>query len=197
MSTKRRAAKALSTILAAVLFTAACGSSPSAEEYFSGAQQASITYDEATDEIFDSYRAAVEDALLDFQARTADAETTTVIEETAALLERTVTEVTRAFELAGEELDAFITAMDDLDPPGDLAEQHETAVGALRRSSDAIPDLIQAFTTVQSLDEIAGAINGSGFGDAQPRVEAACRDLQDAADAAGITADLRCGDDDE
>lgn len=195
MSTKRRAAKALSTVLVAALTTAACGSGAAAEEYFAGAEQAAISYDQATNEIFDSYRAAVQDALLDFQVRTADADTTTVIEETAALLERTVAEVKKAFELAREELDAFIAAMRELDPPDDLDQLHETAVGALQRSSDAIPDLLQAFTTVQSLDDITAAINGSAFGDTQPRVDAACLDLQGAADGAGIEADLRCGDD--
>jgi hypothetical protein len=80
-----------------------------------------------------------------------------------------------------------------LEPPSDVEPAHETAVAALQRSLDAIPGLVSAFSSIQSLDDISAAINGSAFGDAQPRVTAACQELQRLATEEGVSADLRCG----
>lgn len=163
------------------------------EEYFAGAERASVAYDDTTGAIFDAYRSAVADALAEFQDRTADAETSTIIDETAVLLEVTVSEVTKAFEQAEGALDEFIAEMSSLDPPDEVASAHDTAVAALQRSRDSIPELIDSFAVAQSLDDISAAINGSTFGDTQPRVDAACRELERLAVDAGLTTDLRCG----
>lgn len=187
------AAMALITLVAA-----SCGDGRmGAGEYFAEVEQASAAYDQTTDEVFDLYRDIVADALRDFQTRTADADTTTLIDEMAILLEVTVTEVTSAFEQTEQALAVFVAALGALEPPADVQEAHDTALGALQRSLDAIPALKTSFATVQSLDDISAAINGSAFGDTQPRVTGACLELQRLASEGGVTADLRCGADDE
>ncbi len=182
--------------VAIVFVLSACGGGVSAEDYFAEAEQAAAVYDQTTDEIFDLYRTIVGDALLDFQVQTDGAETDKLVEETAKLLEVTRTEVISAFEQSGEAMSEFITALEELDPPAEAEVAHDEALAALRRSRDAVPDLLNSFVTVQSLDDISAAINASTFGDTQPRVTAACIELQQVADDAGIEADLRCGADD-
>lgn len=182
--------------VAVTVLVAACGGSLDAAEYFAELEEASAAYDETTDEIFDAYRTVVADALADFQVKTADADTATLIDETATLLDTTRTEVTSAFSQAQGAMSTFITSLEDLDPPAEAETAHDEALAALRRSRDAIPDLLNAFVAVQSLDDISAAINASTFGDTQPRVIAACLDLEGVAVEAGITVDLRCGSDD-
>ena len=105
------------------------------------------------------------DALADFGARTRDSDTATLVEERDRLLVTMVAEVT-----------------------------HDAALTAWQRLVDAIPDLIMTLEAVDSPDDFSVSINASAFGDAQPRVAAACADLEGLASALRLTADLQCGD---
>ncbi len=190
--------KPVTVVVAAALVLGACGGSGlSAEEYYASAEAAAINYDDTTDEIFSRYTTVVQEALVEFQDRTADADTSILVEQTAILLEVTIAEITSAFDQAGTALGDFVAVMAELEPPSDVAEAHDATVAALQRSHDAIPELVTSLRGAGSLGDISELINGSTFGDTQPRLTSACRELQGLAADMGVTADLRCGDEDD
>ena len=166
----------------------------SAEAYFEQATTAAAAYEQTTDQIFDAYGNIVTDALTDFGARARDSDTATLVEERDRLLVIMVTEVTSAYGQAAEALHVFIAAMNSLEPPEEVEVTHEAALAGWQRLVDAIPDLIMTLEAVDSPDDFSVSINASAFGDAQPRVAAACADLESMASALGLTADLQCGD---
>ncbi len=187
--------RVLSILAGLLLVAAACGDGRmSAEAYFAQATAAAAVYEQTTDEVFDRYGTVVGDALIDFEAHTRDSDTATLVEERDKLLETTVAELTLAYEQASEALHGFIAVMSGLEPPETVEMTHDVALGAWQRLVDTIPDLIAAIRTVDSPDDISVAINASAFGDAQPRVTAACANLQDVASGLGLTADLQCGE---
>jgi hypothetical protein len=98
------------------------------------------------------------------------------------------------FERGGDALESFVDTLNGLDPPEDVEAAHNEAVATLTRSLDAIPDLVGELRSADSQQEIDEAINGSDFGDVQPRVAAACVVLQEVAVTQRITVDLHCGD---
>lgn len=191
--------RSMMSAAAAVVLLAACGGGGmSPEEYYAAAEAAAVTYDDQTDAIFDGYREAVAAALEDFQERTSpDVETETLVEETARLLDITVAEITDAFEQAEVALQAFVSEFEELDPPSEIEDEHDEALAALQRSLDSIPDLIDALVEADSLASVSETINASSFGDTQPRLAAACRELEAAAAGFGVDADLRCGSDED
>ncbi len=185
-------------LVAVGLIASSCGDARlSAEEYFAGASAAAARYDQATDEIFDLYATAVADALLDFEVVTAGSDTATLVEAIDRLLDTTITEVTSAFEQVALELETFIKSLADLEPPERVESAHDVATAALTRSLDAIPDLVAALRGAEKLADISPTINGSSFGDTQPRVTAACLDLERIASDLGVAADLRCNEPDD
>lgn len=187
--------RALPILAGLLLVATACGDGRmSAEAYFEQATAAAAAYEQTTDEIFDAYGSVVTDAPTDFGARTRDSDTATLVEERDRLLVTMVAEVTSAYGQAAEALDVFIAAMSSLEPPEEVEVTHDAALTAWQRLVDAIPDLIMTLEAVDSPDDFSVSINASAFGDAQPRVAAACADLEGLASALGLTADLQCGD---
>ena len=180
-------------LLAVGLIASSCGDGRlSAEEYFAGASAAAARYDQATDEIFDLYTTATADALLDFEVVTAGSDTATLVEAIDRLLDTTISEVTSAFEEVALVLETFIMSLADLEPPQTVERAHDGATAALSRSLDAIPDLVAALRGAEKLADISSTINGSSFGDTQPRVIAGCLELEGLASDLGVAADLHC-----
>ena len=180
-------------LLGVALIVAGCGG-VSAEEYFQEVEQGATAYDLHTGRFFGEYSSAVNAALAQFQAATADVEPEERAEEAAKLLAITVTEITKAFEEAAVAVGAFLAILNGLDPPGDVEAEHAEAVTTLTRSRDAIPDLVVSLRGAENLQDVGALINASTFGDTQPRVAEACRGLQGAATDLGLTVDLHCSD---
>jgi hypothetical protein len=182
-------------LLATVVTIAACGSSAlTAGEYFEAVESSAAEYDAATDGFLDDYTAAVGPASIEFEANSVDADTATLAAEKAKFIDTLVSEMSLFFERGGDALESFVDTLNGLDPPEDVEAAHNEAVATLTRSLDAIPDLVGELRSADSQQEIDEAINGSDFGDVQPRVAAACVALQEVAVTQGITVDLHCGD---
>ena len=185
-------------LLVVGLVAPSCGDGRlSAEEYFAEVSAASARYDQATDEIFDLYSTAVEDALLDFGVVTAGSDTATLVEAVDRLLNTTISEVTSAFEQVALVLETFIMSLANLEPPQQVESAHDAVTAALSRSRDAIPELVAALRGAEKLADISSTINGSSFGDTQPRVIAACLELEGVASDLGVAADLHCDEPDD
>ena len=187
--------KVVAALVTLGVIVSSCGDGRlSVDEYYAEASTASAVYEQLSDENFDIYQAVVDDALLDFGVRTAGADTPTLVEETALLLEITTRELSAAFEQSGEDLGDFATTLGELVPPSSVEAAHDAAIAALQRSHAAIPDLVTAIRGASALQEIGGLITASTFGDTRPRVRATCIALETMAVGLGVTADLRCGE---
>ncbi len=90
--------RATVTVLLAVCAVSACGDGAlSPAEYFAEVERSAAAYDEATDSILDDYTAAIGLASIDFEAKTAGADTATLAEEKAILLDTLSSEMASFF----------------------------------------------------------------------------------------------------
>ena len=95
--------KVVAALVTLGVIVSSCGDGRlSVDEYYAEASTASAVYEQLSDENFDIYQAVVDDALLDFGVRTAGADTPTLVEETALLLEIITCELSAAFEQSGK-----------------------------------------------------------------------------------------------
>jgi len=83
-------------------------------------------------------------------------------------------------------------ALAALVPPPELASPHDALVSAYDVAVATLPDLLAQVTGADSFDAITRALAGSGYADVQPRIAAACHDLEEQLAATGQPADLRC-----
>ena len=182
---------------AAVLFLVAvsCSGTLSTGEYYAEIEGSVGTYDADTAEIFSVYRSAVQVGLEEFEQATAgdDLDSDMLAAATVDFRRVTVAEITQAFREVKSALDRYVLALDRLAPPSELETVHAEWVATLQRAEDAIPELITELRSAATLQAISGIINGSAFGDVQPRVVAACRKVEEAALVLDRLLDLKCG----
>ncbi len=96
------------------------------------------------------------------------------------------------FAAAADAVERYATDLAALDPPDALRPAHLELIAALESSISGLGVTLEALAAASTFDEIDAAIGGSTFNDAQYRVDAACRNLEEALAAADVPADLRC-----
>ena len=116
--------------------------------------------------------------------------------EGEALAEAAVDETARLaaalFAGIGDALDRYVQDLDALDAPSELETDHRAYVTALEASRSGIGPLVSDLAAAATFDDIDRAIASSGFSDAQPRVVAACTNLEQGIEERGPVVDLRC-----
>lgn len=184
---------------AMMLLVAACGgdSAMSMEDYFTAVEAESTRYDETTGDIANALSTQFTTAIEDYSAAAADADEATAAAGLESLTTSIVAATTASYELTGVELDQFITAMDDLEPPDEVSAEHDEAVAALRTSRAAIGPTIVALDQITSLEELETVLAGSDFADSRARLEASCTALEQAGVDNGVEVDLDCRGDDQ
>jgi len=110
----------------------------------------------------------------------------------AAALAETARLASMLFAGISDASDRYIADLDALDAPSSLEAEHRAYLDALAASREGTDALLSDLAAATTFDDIDRAIGSSGFSDAQPRVDAACRELQEAIQAQGPTVDLRC-----
>ena len=177
------------------LVAVSCSGTLSTGEYYAELEGSVGTYDADTAEIFGVYRSAVQVALDEFEQATTgdDLDSDMLAAATVDFRRATVTELTRTFGDVKSALDRYVRALDRLVPPAELETVHNEYVATLQRTEDAIPELITELRSATNLQAIGGIINASAFGDVQPRVVAACREVEEAALVLDRRLDLKCG----
>jgi len=96
------------------------------------------------------------------------------------------------FASLGDALDRYIRNLRELDPPAAVSVDHGDLIAALVVSREGISPILEALPTATTFDQIGRIIAGSGFADAQLRVEAACKTLERTIGSDGMEVDLRC-----
>jgi len=96
------------------------------------------------------------------------------------------------FAAVGDALGRYRGALIVLDPPDDVAAAHRDFLTAIDAVLAGLPELLDRLSAVTTFDDIDAAVNGSGYGDAQPRFSAACRALETALRDTGTAANVRC-----
>ena len=154
---------------------AACGDDGelSLEEYFQQVDQVGDDFDTRTEALEDAFPAA--------------------FEEPAA---------TRDLFNAGLPIFSdFVDAIDDIDPPAAVEDEHNEAVAAGQAFEERIEDLVNRLADVESASELEDLFTeleeDPEFTAAEERFEAACLSLQGIADANGIAVDLECEEEEE
>jgi hypothetical protein len=87
--------------------------------------------------------------------------------------------------------------MDGLEPPDDVAAEHDEAVAALRARRAAIDPTIVALDQITTLEELETVLAGSDFADSRARLEASCTALEQAGIDNGVEVDLDCHGDEQ
>ncbi len=177
-----------------MLLTAACGgdSALSIEDYFAAVETETARYDQATDDIANAFSTQLDIAFEDFSAAATDADEATAAAGLETLTTVAVNATRTSFELTAAELDQFISTMDALEPPDEVAAEHEEAIAALRASRAAIDPTIDAVNQITALADLEPVLAGSAFADSRVRLESSCTALEQAGRDNGVEVDLDC-----
>jgi len=161
----------LTPLIAMLLLFAACGDDndpASLEDYFGGLEAASVAYDEAAAPI-DAELNAPDDPLGDFK---------------------------RLIPGFLDNLDAFVDALERMEPPDLVAAEHTSTVEHGRMVQVALEGVIAELDAVGDLDELYAFYEGpamTAMAAVGEQFTDGCRELQSIADLEGIEVDLRCG----
>jgi len=116
--------------------------------------------------------------------------------EGEALADAAVSETARLasmmFAGISDATDRYIVGLDGLDATSSVETEHSAYVAALTASRQGTGDLLAALAGAATFEDIDRSIGSSGVRDAQPRVDATCRSLEQAIRALGPAVDLRC-----
>lgn len=178
----------LTALLAAFLvFLSACsGAEPTIDEYAPALQERAGAYADEVETLAEQnatdLNSAVNRLQNDLQG---EALLDAAVAETATLSSMLLAGI-------GDALDRYVRDLDEMPAPGSVADDHSSYVKALESSRSGVAPLLKTLATAKTFEQIDEAIAGSGFSDAQPRVEAACGILERAVESAGAVVDLRC-----
>lgn len=177
----------IATLTLVGAFCAACSSGGvPLDTYASGVEAGAAGYAHEIDDLRSRYLAELDDAVAGLQQSL----------EGAALVDAAVDETAgrsvALFASLGDALDRYIRDLENRDAPAVVSSEHEEFVDALISSRAGISPILEALPTATSFDEIDRVIAGSGFADAQLRVEAMCTTLERAIGRQGVVVDLRC-----
>jgi hypothetical protein len=182
-------------IVAVAVVVTACGGSDTlgVEEYFDAAGRLSADYQEERDELTVSYLGDLDAEITVLQRGVDESDAAAVEALSDEAFELTKAETAKLFASIGDALVRFGDGLGDLDPPVDVEPLHAELVRSVQLVAAGIPGLLDAVAEAESFDTLDSAIAGSVFNDAQPRLEGACRRLEDDASARGVPTDLSCG----
>lgn len=180
--------KRLSCLLigAGVFLTACTTAGVSIADYATAVEERAATYGAESDALREEHLATLEDTVTRLQ-REFDGEA--LVE---AAIGETAQESTKLFAGISDALDRYVRDLDAMDTPAAVSDDHREYIHALDTSRTGLAPVLEDLPSATSFEEIDRVIAGSGFADAQHRVEAACHDLERAIESQGPEVDLRC-----
>ena len=171
---------------AGALLTGCSAGSVPISEYATVVEERAAIYAAESDDLREQQLAVLEDTVSRLQSELdGEALADAVIDETAH-------ESTKLFAGISDVLDQYVRDLDAMTPPATVSDDHRAYVRALDTSRAGLAPVIEDLPGATSFEEIDRVIAGSGFADAQQRVEAACYDLESAIELQGPEVDLRC-----
>lgn len=174
-------------LIGAVVFLTACSTgSISMDDYARAVEERAVAYGAESEDLREQHWAILEDTVSRLQSEM-DGEALV-----GAVIDETAQESTKLFAAISDALDRYIRDLDAMTPPVAVSDDHRTYVRALNTSRAGLTPILEDLPGAASFEEIDRVIAGSGFADAQHRVEAACYGLESAIGSQGREVDLRC-----
>ncbi len=171
---------------AGVLLTACSAATVSVADYATAVEERAAIYGAESDDLRDLHLAALENTVARLQS---ELDGQALID---AVIGETAQESTKLFAGISDALDQYARDLDAMASPTAVSDEHRTYVRALDTSRAGLAPVLEDLPGATSFEELDRAIAGSGFADAQQRVEAACHDLESAIESQGPEVDLRC-----
>jgi hypothetical protein len=179
--------RAVAALCAAVVVLAACSSNGMPlDEYAAAVEGEATDYADEVSSLFEQNVGDLDTAVSRLQDEVeGEALVAAALAETARL-------ASMLFAGISDASDRFVADLDALDAPASLEAEHRAYLDALAASREGAGALLPDLAAATTFDDIDRAIGSSGFSDAQPRVDAACKNLQQAIREQGPSVDLRC-----
>jgi len=184
----------LSAVVIAVLTLGACGGSSSPQDYFADLGSETRAYNEQIDELRANYGSDLNDELSSLGDATDFTDTAGVDAYFDQAKEVAIVRTADLLADTGAALRGLIDALRALEPPDGLVPAHDDAVATGEALAAAMPVTIEQVRSLDSIEELQETIDGSPFAVASQRFAIACRNLEAAANGAGIEVDLQCPD---
>jgi hypothetical protein len=171
---------------AGVILTACSAGSVSVADYAPAVEERAAAYGAESDDLKDQHLATLEDTVSRLQG---ELDGQALID---AAISETARESTKLFAGISDALDRYVRDLDAMTPPDTVSDDHRAFIRALETSRAGLGSVLADLPGALSFEEIDKVIAGSGFADAQQRVEAACRALEAVIEGQGSAVDLRC-----
>ncbi len=169
------------------MFLTACTSAGvSIADYATAVEERAATYGAESEALREEQLATLEDTVTRLQ-RELDGEALV-----KAAIGETAQESTKLFAGISDSLDRYVRDLGAMATPAAVSDDHREYVHALETSRKGLEPVLEELPSATSFEEIDRVIAGSGFADAQQRVEAACHGLERAIESQGPEVDLRC-----
>ncbi len=171
--------------LLALVLSACSGTALTVPEYATQLQEVTDAYIDEAQDLTESFQRTVEEQISELAE---SGEGNLLLLATAITSQETVQYLT----LVEDAMARYTQKLEPMDPPQEVAEEHEDYVDALESVRLSMPETIDGVAEAHDLVGIQEAITNSGFNDGQLRLQAACRLLEEAVRAAGQGVDLGC-----
>jgi hypothetical protein len=171
---------------AGVLLAACSAGSVSVADYAAAVEDRAAAYATESGDLKDQQLATLEDTVTRLQD---ELDGQALVD---AAISETARESTKLFAGISDALDRYVRDLDAMTPPDTLFDVHRAYAKALETSRAGLGSVLADLPGASSFEEIDKVIAGSGFADAQQRVEAACRALEAAIGGQGSAVNLRC-----
>lgn len=172
-------------VLAGALVGAGCSSAMPIDEYASELSAIAENYVVESQDLSYDYQSSVEDGVRDIVEAGEDG-------AEAAVVELMRTETVQYMAMLSDAMGRFLERLDALNPPDEVADEHEAYVAAVRNVYESIPDARDTVAEATSLEGVQLALTASGFADGQLRWTTTCLSLEEAVEAQGESVTLRC-----
>lgn len=174
---------------------ACSGADPTPEAYFEALATELAAYSDAVDQRKAEYGEELSAELATLHERTDFSDLSSVEAYFGQAKEISIVKTADLFSDSAAALRSFLDELEALEPPDNLVEAHEDAVVSGEALVAAMPLTIEAVRNLDAVENLQESLEGSPYVVASQRFAVACRNLQDAAGAAGVEAELRCPDD--
>jgi len=169
-----------------VLVAACSTGGVSLADYAAAVEERAAAYGAESDDLKDKQLATLEATVTRLQS---ELDGQALVDEA---ISETARESAKLFAGISDALDRYVRDLDTMTPPAAVLDEHRSYIQALETSREGLGSVLADLPGASSFQEIDRVIAGSGFADAQQRVEAACGALEAAIEGQGLIVDLRC-----
>lgn len=191
--TRRRSLRTFGWLLVAAWVLGACDSAPpTASGYFDDLAGEMSEFSEAITTQQEQYGSDLAGELDELHGATDFGDLGAVDEFFDQAGELAIVRTADLFSETGAEMRDLIERLSGLEPTAGLAIAHDDLLTAGAGLISEVPTATETVRNLDSIDQLAEALDGSPYATAAQRFSIACANLSEAATAAGVTTELTC-----